>query len=116
MHWLRSGSARWMLLVGLGWTGLAGAVHPLVILEDSLEMRAETVRWPDSLRGVLVMTDCPGCKTDRFRIASNAQFLLRDEPVSFEESRAAAASRRYRKVFIAIWRETGEISSVRILP
>lgn len=104
------------LLAAGCWAANAQAVHPLIILEDSLEMRAETVRWPGDSGGLMVMTECPGCRTDRYRLAADARFLLRDEPVPFAEAKAAALSGRYRKVFIAIWRETGEISAVRVLP
>jgi hypothetical protein len=94
----------------------AFAVHPLTILEDSLEMDAQQGRWPDEARGQMVLVGCGGCARDRFSIGEDAEFLLSGEPVPYRTLVSAIRSGRYQRVFVAVSRATGEITRVRVLP
>jgi len=116
MNILRSARTLLLLVASVVLSGAALAVPSLTIIEDSLEMTAEAVRLPDSAQGVVVLTDCSSCRVDRYRLAANAEFLLRDQSVSYAEVREAARSGRYRKIFMGVLRASGEIVTVRVLP
>ena len=106
----------WLTALTVTFSASTWAVHPLTIVEDSLEMRAATVQLPDSSTGVVVLAECPGCRLDRYRIAVDAEFTLAGQPVSYAEMRNAARSGRYRKLFMGVLRSSGEISTMRVLP
>ena len=105
-----------LILVLSAVTPTAGAVHPLQILEDTLEMDALQGRWPDDSRGQMVMVSCVGCAHDRYRLGADAEFLLDEEPVPYRTLLTAIRSGRYHRVFVAIGRSSGEITRVRVLP
>lgn len=95
---------------------LALAIHPLILLEDSLEMDAQQGRWPEDSRGQMVLVSCAGCARDRYPIGADAEFLLAEEPVDYRTLVSAIRSGRYTRVFVAVSRATGAISRVRVLP
>ena len=92
------------------------AVHPLVILEDSYELRLADTRWPESARGTLLLPGCVRCQYDRYRLGAKAAFLVIDQPVSYGEFLSAVRAGRVTSVFVYIDRASGEVSRATVMP
>lgn len=106
-----------LLAVGAGLAvPVAHAVHPMVVLEDSYELKPADTRWPDTARGTVVLPGCVRCKQDRYVLGASARFLVGQQPASYREFLGAVRSRSASAVFIAIERSTGEVSRATVMP
>lgn len=94
----------------------AYAVHPLEILEDSLELKPADTRWPETAQGAVVLPGCTVCKQDRYTLRASARFLVGQQPVAYREFLATVRGGRASAVFIAIERATGEVSRATVMP
>jgi hypothetical protein len=115
----RFGAARLALFLSLGALVLppaAQAVHPMVVQEDSYELKLADTRWPDTARGAVQLPGCVRCKQDRYTLGANARFLVGRQPVGYGEFLAAVRGGRMTAVFIAIERSTGEVSRATVMP
>lgn len=108
----------WLLLclLALGPVQVGYAAAPWVIEEDSQEIAATYLRLPTSAGGLLIILDCDGCRSGRYRLADDIHLELRGEPVSLDELRKALDSGRYGSVYLDVRRTTGEVSRLRIYP
>lgn len=94
----------------------AYAVHPMVVLEDSYELKPANTVWPETATGAVVLPGCEHCKQDRYHLGAAARFLVGQQPVAYREFLVAVRGRNAAAVFIAIERATGEVSRATVMP
>jgi hypothetical protein len=94
----------------------AHAVHPLVMLEDSYELKLADTRWPEDMRGAVLLPGCVNCKQDRYRLGATARFLVGNQPMTYRDFLAAVRGGKVTAVFIAIDRTSGEVSRATVMP
>jgi hypothetical protein len=94
----------------------AHAVHPLVMLEDSYELKLADTRWPEDMRGAVLLPGCLRCKQDRYRLGATARFLVGSQPTDYREFLAAVRSGKVSAVFIFIDKTSGELSRATVMP
>ncbi len=106
-----------LFFLGATWVvPVAHAVHPLMMQEDSYELKVADTRWPESARGSVSLPGCVRCKQDRYQLAAAARFLVGNQPMTYREFLAAIRGGNVTAVFIAIQRSTGEISRATVMP
>lgn len=106
--------ALWMS--GLVCPPAAQAVHPMVVQEDSYELKLADTRWPETMRGSVQLPGCARCKQDRYPLGARARFLVGQQAVGYGEFLAAVRGGRMTGVFIAIERSTGDVSRATVMP
>ncbi len=106
-----------LLVLGACFTApVAHAVHPLVMLEDSYELKLADTRWPEDSQGSVLLPGCVLCKQDRYRLGATARFLVGSQPITYREFLAAVRGGKVTAVFIAIDRASGEVSRATVMP
>lgn len=101
---------------GVGLALPAQAVHPLVVLEDSLELTAGASVWSDDLGGAFQIPNCIGCTKRQYPVSRNAVFRVGSREVSYAEFLVAVRAGRDRALFVHISKATGEVAHAEVFP
>lgn len=101
---------------GVGLALPAQAIHPLVVLEDGLELSAGQTRWPDDVSGQFSIPECIGCAKSQYGIQRDAVFSVGQREVSYADFLVAVRAGRDRALFVHISRATGQVAHARVIP